>query len=72
MVRSRTAIVVLAAAALVLPAVPSAAAPAPPVKEPVAVGTGGAVVSDTIESTDAGLAVLKAGGTAADAAVAVA
>ncbi|HEY1570770.1 MAG TPA: gamma-glutamyltransferase [Pseudonocardiaceae bacterium] len=72
LVRFRTAIVVVAAAALVLPALPSAAAPAPPAKQPVAVGTGGAVVSDTIESTDAGLAVLRAGGTAADAAVAVA
>jgi gamma-glutamyltranspeptidase/glutathione hydrolase len=36
------------------------------------VGTGGAVVSDTPEATAAGLAVLRAGGTAADAAVAVA
>ncbi|HEX5116677.1 MAG TPA: gamma-glutamyltransferase [Pseudonocardiaceae bacterium] len=72
LVRFRTAIVVVAAAALVLPALPSAAAPAPPAKQPVAIGTGGAVVSDTIESTDAGLAVLRAGGTAADAAVAVA
>ena len=71
LVRTRTAIIVLATAALALPAVPSTAAPAP-VKEPVAVGTGGAVVSDTIQSTEAGLAVLRAGGTAADAAVAVA
>ncbi|GGS53024.1 gamma-glutamyltransferase [Actinokineospora fastidiosa] len=37
-----------------------------------AVGTGGAVVSDTAEATEAGLRVLRAGGTAADAAVAVA
>lgn len=44
----------------------------PPGKKPVAVGYGGAVVSDTIESTDAGLEVLRRGGTAADAAVAVA
>jgi gamma-glutamyltranspeptidase/glutathione hydrolase len=44
----------------------------PPAKQPVAVGYGGAVVSDTPESTDAGLAVLRKGGTAADAAVAVA
>ncbi|HEY7593650.1 MAG TPA: gamma-glutamyltransferase [Actinophytocola sp.] len=41
-------------------------------KDPVAVGFGGAVVSDTLESTDAGLEVLRKGGTAADAAVAVA
>jgi gamma-glutamyltranspeptidase / glutathione hydrolase len=44
----------------------------PPGKQPVAVGTGGAVVSDTAESTQAGLDVLRRGGTAADAAVAVA
>ncbi|RZS32433.1 gamma-glutamyltranspeptidase/glutathione hydrolase [Herbihabitans rhizosphaerae] len=41
-------------------------------KRPVAIGVGGAVVSDTVESTKAGLDVLRAGGTAADAAVAVA
>jgi gamma-glutamyltranspeptidase/glutathione hydrolase len=41
-------------------------------KQPVAVGYGGAVVSDTLQSTQAGIAVLRHGGTAADAAVAVA
>ncbi|MGH3784785.1 MAG: gamma-glutamyltransferase [Pseudonocardiaceae bacterium] len=41
-------------------------------KTPVAQGYGGAVVSDTAESTQAGLDVLRGGGTAADAAVAVA
>jgi gamma-glutamyltranspeptidase/glutathione hydrolase len=45
---------------------------ADPGKVPVATGYGGAVVSDTIESTRAGIDVLKRGGTAADAAVAVA
>ncbi len=40
--------------------------------QPVAVGSGGAVVSDTLQSTKAGLDVLRRGGTAADAAVAVA
>lgn len=40
--------------------------------QPVAVGSGGAVVSDTVQSTQAGLDVLRRGGTAADAAVAVA
>ena len=45
---------------------------ADPGKVPVASGYGGAVVSDTIESTRAGIDVLKRGGTAADAAVAVA
>ncbi len=44
----------------------------PPAKAPVAQGFGGAVVSDTAESTQAGLDVLRSGGTAADAAVAVA
>ncbi|MDQ4012045.1 MAG: gamma-glutamyltransferase [Actinomycetota bacterium] len=41
-------------------------------KTPVVQGYGGAVVSDTAESTQAGLEVLGKGGTAADAAVAVA
>ncbi|PZS12786.1 MAG: gamma-glutamyltransferase [Pseudonocardiales bacterium] len=41
-------------------------------KTPVTQGYGGAVVSDTAESTQAGLDVLRRGGTAADAAVAVA
>ncbi|MEO7195452.1 MAG: gamma-glutamyltransferase [Pseudonocardiaceae bacterium] len=43
-----------------------------PAKTPVTQGHGGAVVSDTAESTRAGLDVLRRGGTAADAAVAVA
>ncbi|MGH3961916.1 MAG: gamma-glutamyltransferase [Pseudonocardiaceae bacterium] len=46
--------------------------PRPLAKVPVAQGYGGAVVSDTAESTQAGLDVLRNGGTAADAAVAVA
>jgi gamma-glutamyltranspeptidase/glutathione hydrolase len=72
--RTRAAIIALATAGLVLPAVPAAAQPTatPPPKQAVAIGSGGAVVSDTAESTAAGLAVLRAGGTAADAAVAVA
>ncbi|WP_253834697.1 gamma-glutamyltransferase [Actinokineospora globicatena] len=41
-------------------------------KVPVAKGYGGAVVSDTVQATQAGLDVLRRGGTAADAAVAVA
>ncbi|TDV54009.1 gamma-glutamyltransferase [Actinophytocola oryzae] len=45
---------------------------AAPAKVPVATGYGGAVVSDTPESTQAGIDVLRRGGTAADAAVAVA
>src|SRR5881392_3847744 len=49
-----------------------AAGQSPPRKQPVAEGYGGAVVSDTVPSTQAGIAVLRKGGTAADAAVAVA
>ena len=47
-------------------------APPPLQKQAVARGFGGAVVSDTLPSTRAGIAVLRQGGTAADAAVAVA
>src|SRR5260370_24082069 len=41
-------------------------------KQPVAVGTGGAVASDDVEATSAGLDVLRHGGNAVDAAAAVA
>lgn len=41
-------------------------------KQPVAVGTGGAVASDDVEATSAGLDILRHGGNAIDAAVAVA
>src|SRR5437588_3447463 len=41
-------------------------------KRAVATGRGGAVASDTIQATRAGLSILDEGGTAADAAVAVA
>ena len=41
-------------------------------KQAVAVGTGGAVSSDTVQSTAAGIGVLRHGGNAIDAAVAVA
>ncbi|WP_436491737.1 gamma-glutamyltransferase [Actinokineospora sp. HUAS TT18] len=54
-------------------AAPTTASAAPGLaKEPLATGYGGAVVSDTVEATEAGIDVLRRGGTAADAAVAVA
>ncbi|HEX3782199.1 MAG TPA: gamma-glutamyltransferase [Pseudonocardiaceae bacterium] len=59
-------------ASLFVASEPVAAAPNTLTSQPVAVGTGGAVVSDTVQSTQAGLDVLNKGGTAADAAVAVA
>ena len=64
----------VASGAAGLPA--SAAAPARSAgylpQQAVAVGTGGAVASDDVEATSAGLGVLRRGGNAIDAAVAVA
>ncbi|MDT4920292.1 MAG: gamma-glutamyltranspeptidase / glutathione hydrolase, partial [Pseudonocardiales bacterium] len=75
MARRFTSIVVSSACACagfgLAAAVPSAAG-TPPAKHATARGYGGAVVSDTVPSTRAGIAVLRHGGTAADAAVAVA
>jgi gamma-glutamyltranspeptidase/glutathione hydrolase len=70
MQRRLSALTVLVVAAVASSGLAPAVA-APPIKHPVAQGTGGAVVSDTAESTRAGIDILKAGGTAADAAVAV-
>lgn len=71
--RLRTVTAASMSAALALGLLGAAAPPASAgATGPLAQGTGGAVVSDTPESTDAGLAVLRHGGNAADAAVAVA
>jgi gamma-glutamyltranspeptidase / glutathione hydrolase len=72
------AIVLSCAGASAAGASPAATAPAAAAsgvfiaKQPVAVGTGGAVASDDVEATSAGLDVLRHGGNAVDAAVAVA
>jgi gamma-glutamyltranspeptidase / glutathione hydrolase len=70
MVRVRAELVLFALTALCVTAIwPAAGASA---KEAVAVGRGGAVVSDNAPATEAGLNILRQGGSAVDAAVAVA
>jgi len=68
---SALSVVLLLAAALTTAGVGPAGAERA-AEQPLAVGRGGAVVSDTLESTEAGIEVLRRGGSAADAAVAVA
>ncbi|NHC24891.1 gamma-glutamyltransferase [Nocardioides sp. IC4_145] len=71
-VRAVPVLALLAPTLVALPgAPPAAAAPVPP-KIPVATGTGGAVSSVDPDATRIGLAVLRSGGNAADAAVATA
>ena len=56
------------AAGLAALAPPASGVAKPLEKHPTAVGSGGAVTSDNLQATRAGLAVLRQGGTAADAA----
>ncbi|MDQ3404879.1 MAG: gamma-glutamyltransferase [Actinomycetota bacterium] len=65
-------VVLMVTGLVVAPSVATANSSPPISKVPVAQGYGGAVVSDTVEATQAGLDVLSRGGTATDAAVAVA
>src|SRR5207302_4966678 len=67
--RRRLPLALIACLIAAWPAWPAGPAAA---KQPVAIGTGGAVVSDSTIATQVGLRVLRDGGSAADAAVAVA